>query len=65
MKKVIFKSKEDGEIIHVSGGINSRDLSGVPMTEQDYIDQAWEDAIEDRIEELHWKDDCTFEVVDS
>jgi hypothetical protein len=62
MKKVVIKSKKDGEIIHVSGGINCRDLSGVRMTEQHYIDQAWDDAMEDRIVEPHW---MTVEVVDS
>ncbi len=61
MVHVIIKDKKDPSFSHISGEIIIRNLTA-QTTENDYFEQAWEDAVEDRVVDPTRKSDYEYEL---
>jgi hypothetical protein len=62
MVQVIIKDNKDPNLIHISGEIIIRNLTR-QTTENDYFEQAWKDAVEDKVVDPARKADYEFELL--
>ena len=62
MIQVIIKDKKDPSFVHISGEIIVRNLTD-QTTENDYFEQAWEDALEEKVVDPIRKDEYEYELV--
>ena len=62
MVQVIIKDKKNPSVVYISGEIIVHNLTG-QTTENDYFEQAWEDALEDKVVDLIRKAEYEYELV--